>query len=274
MSPWLEVAGQGIFDPENPNHRVACRERKRLLSSFDDFGGSIKLYPMKARSAGLKIRRTRPAEKGESTRLPRAERREKILDQAADFFAEYGLTGQTRSLAATCGVSQRLLYRFFPTKAALLAEVYARAILGPFKGDWLTQLADRSRTMEERLVEFYSDYSRIVLTRRWLRLFLYSSLADEHMAQDYISSIITRLMETIVAETAAEQGVAVPDNPALVHELGWTLHGNVSHLAIRRHLYHASGQVAEDDVIRIHVRGFLVGFKAMSEAVQQTLAAR
>ena len=220
---------------------------------------------MKAKSAGLKINKTKPVTTGKSTRLPRAERREKILTMAADFFSEYGLTGQTRSLAATCGVSQRLLYRFFPTKAALLAEVYARAILGPFKGDWLTGLTDRSKSMEERLIDFYIDYFQTVLTRRWLRLFLYSSLADANMAPDYISAIITRLMETIVEETAAEQGVELPNDPAIIHELGWTLHGNVSHMAIRRHLYHASQEMKEADIIRIHVHGFLAGFKAMSE---------
>ena len=43
------------------------------------------------------------------------------------------------------GVSQHLLYRFFPSKAALLDEVYADAILGPFKAVWFAQLTDRSR---------------------------------------------------------------------------------------------------------------------------------
>lgn len=222
---------------------------------------------MKAKSAGLKLKRTQSDTKGKSSRLPRAERREKILTQAAEFFSEYGLTGQTRSLAATCGVSQRLLYRFFPTKAALLAEVYARAILGPFKGDWLIQLTDRSKGMEERLIDFYADYCKIVLTRRWLRLFLYSSLADASMAPNYISAIITRLMETIVEETATEQGVTLPDDPAIIHELGWVLHGAVSHMAIRRHLYHASREMNQDEIIRIHVRGFLGGFKVMVEGL-------
>src|SRR6185312_1087476 len=58
------------------------------------------------------------------TRLPPAERRAKILDRATDFFAEYGLTAQTRALAASCGVAQRLLYRYFPSKSQLLDEVY------------------------------------------------------------------------------------------------------------------------------------------------------
>ena len=121
--------------------------------------------------------------------------------------------------------------------------------------------------MEERLIEFYTDYFKVILTRRWLRLFLYSSLAEENMAPNYISAIITTLLNTIVQETAIEQGVTLPDDPVVIHELGWTLHGAASHLAIRRHLYHASQLVPVDDVIRMHVRAFLGGFKDMVDSV-------
>lgn len=220
---------------------------------------------MKAKSTGLKIKENNGSSKRKQTRLPRAERREQILIQAAEFFSEYGLTGQTRSLAAACGISQRLLYRFFPTKAALLAEVYARTILGPFKGDWLAGLSDRSKSMEERLITFYSDYFSTILTRRWLRLFLYSSLAEENMASNYISAIITKLMETIVKETAFEQGIELDADPVIIHEMGWTLHGAVSHLAIRQHIYRANQTVPTPDVIRIHVKAFLGGFKSMAD---------
>jgi len=224
---------------------------------------------MKAKSAGLKLKRPMGNGASKKTRMSGSERREQILSQASEFFSEYGLTGQTRSLAVRCGISQRLLYRFFPTKSALLAEVYARTVLGPFKGDWFADLADRSKPVEERLIRFYLEYFRTVLTRRWLRLFLYSSLAEADMAPNYISAIITRLMETIVTETAVEQGVELPEDRALVHELGWTLHGAVSHLAIRKHLYHASRDVPEADIIRIHVGAFVGGFKAMVGAARR-----
>tara|TARA_B110000211_G_C13965222_1_gene502433 strand:+ start:161 stop:850 length:690 start_codon:yes stop_codon:yes gene_type:complete len=218
---------------------------------------------MKAKSTGLKIPKSKSKNSQKKPRLPHAERRELILNQAADFFSEYGLTGQTRSLAAASGISQRLLYRFFTTKAALLAEVYARTILGPFRADWLADLSDRSKPMETRLLDFYIDYYEIVLTRRWLRLFLYSSLADESMAPDYISAIITKLMETIVIEIAADQNVKLPNGAVIIHELGWTLHGTISHLAIRRHLYKASDSIDNELIIRMHIRAFLGGFKDM-----------
>lgn len=205
-------------------------------------------------------------------RLSHAERRAQILRHAEDFFAEHGLEAQTRALAEACGVSQRLLYHFFPTKAALLDEVYKDAILGPFKAVWFAQLSDRSRSVEARLCAFYADYFRAILTRKWLRLFLYSSLAEGRMAPDYITSIVMRLMATIVEETAHEQGVRMPQDKALVHEIGWTLHGAVSHFAIRRHLYRASQSVPPETVINMHVRAFLAGFAALVREFQNSAA--
>src|SRR5258708_33744603 len=55
-------------------------------------------------------------------RLPPAERRARILASATDYFAEYGLTAQTRALAAPCGVAQRLLSPYFPPKPRLPHE--------------------------------------------------------------------------------------------------------------------------------------------------------
>lgn len=197
-------------------------------------------------------------------RLPPAERRARILASATDFFAEYGLTAQTRALAAACGVAQRLLYRYFPSKAALLDEVYRDAIVSPFKAVWLLQLRDRSRPLEQRLLEFYENYYDTVLTRKWLRLFLYASLAEARMAPDYISAIVFELLETIVREAAYEMKVELPKDPALLREVGWTLHGAISHLAIRRHLYGASLDVTERRVLGLHVRGFLGGFASLA----------
>jgi AcrR family transcriptional regulator len=233
---------------------------------------------MRARSklvSGVPAERTgRPAGKGTVVvRLPPAERRARILARATDFFAEYGLTAQTRALAAACGVAQRLLYRYFPSKAALLDDVYREAIVSPFKAVWLVQLRDRGRPLEQRLLEFYQNYYDTVLTRKWLRLFLYASLAEARMAPDYISAIVFELLETIVREAAHEMKVALPKDPALLHEVGWMLHGTVSHLAIRRHVYGANPDVAEARVLALHVRGFLGGFASVATQAREFEAA-
>jgi AcrR family transcriptional regulator len=196
-------------------------------------------------------------------RMAPADRKAMILTRATEFFAEYGLTAQTRALAAACGVAQRLLYRYFPSKAALLDEVYQQAIVAPFKAVWLVRLKDRTRPFEQRLAEFYRNYYADVLTRKWLRLFLYASLAEVRMAPDYIAAIILEMLKTIVEEAAHDQRVDLPRDAALLHEIGWVLHGAVSHFAIRRHLYAASRQISEDRVLALQMRMFLAGFAAV-----------
>lgn len=201
--------------------------------------------------------------KNKAKRMPYAERRAQILEKATELFAEYGLTAQTRALAAECGISQRLLYRFFPTKEDLLKEVYDTAILGPFQAVWFAELSDRRRPMDERLTKFYNDYLNVVLDRRWLRLFLYSSLAEADMAPNYISSIITKLTETIVTETAHERGRSLAMETEAIHQIGWTIHGSISHYAIRQHIYNADHKLPQELVVAMHVRVFLGGFEAM-----------
>ena len=225
---------------------------------------------MKARSTLLtEHRRTRVAARpgrrsGKATpRLPHAMRRAQILDQAAAFFSAYGLTAQTRALAEVCGISQRLLYRFFPNKAALIEEVYKAEIAGPFQAIWFARLSDRSRPVEDRLTAFYGEYYDQVLTERWLRLFLYASLANVGMAPAYISAIVTHTLEVIITESAHELRLELPNDKALCHELGWALHGAVSHLAIRRWIYRNADQPPAATVIPLYVRVFLAGLRGV-----------
>jgi AcrR family transcriptional regulator len=225
---------------------------------------------MKAKSAVLAASRqeappdrTKAPRRKPTARMPATQRRERILEKAFEFFAEYGLTAQTRGLAEACGVSQRLLYSQFPNKEAMLAAVYDANIAGPFKAIWFVHLRDRSKPLEQRLLEFYGEYFHTILTRRWLRLFLYSSLAEVRMASNYIGAIIRTLLDTVVEEAAAEAGLPLPSDRALVQELGWALHGNVSHLAIRRHIYQDQTAIAVDEVIALHVTTFLAGVRVV-----------
>lgn len=210
----------------------------------------------KSASPRSKVRRA-------TVRMPAAERREQILDKAFEFFSEYGLTAQTRALAEACGVSQRLLYSVFPNKSALINAVYEAEIAGVFKAIWFVQLRDRSQPMEQRLNAFYREYYDAVLTRRWMRLFLYASLAEVEMAPTYIASIIMQLLETVMEEAVHEAGLQMPRNHAERQEICWILHGAVSHLAIRRHIYHDKTPLAVDKVIALQVTSFLAGLKAL-----------
>jgi len=227
---------------------------------------------MKAKSATLTSSRQRttgkPADgkRRPTARMPAAQRRAQIQAKAFEFFSEYGLTAQTRALAEACGVSQRLLYSAFPNKAALINAVYEAEIAGPFKAIWFVQLRDRAVPLVDRLNSFYREYYDTILTRRWLRLFLYASLAEVEIAPTYISAIIRTLLQTIVEEAAFDCGQPMPANAALVQEAGWILHGNISHLAIRRHVYGDGTSIDVPRVIGLHVQAFLTTLPALLAA--------
>ena len=144
--------------------------------------------------------------------------------------------------------------------------MYETEIAGAFKAVWFVQLRYRNKSMEQRLNEFYREYYDTVLTRRWMRLFLYASLAEVEMAPTYIASLIMHLLETVMEEAAHEAGLRLPQDHAQLQEIGWILHGAVSHLAIRRHIYHDKTPFAAEKVIEMQVKSFLGGLKAILPA--------
>jgi AcrR family transcriptional regulator len=221
--------------------------------------------PAPAQRAAIRTPATR-TRAAPAQRLPRHERREQILAKAYQHFSEHGLNAQTRALAESCGVSQRLLYSFFPSKAALIDEVYRIEIAGSFKAIWFIELQDRAVPVEARLQRFYTDYFQTITTRRWLRLFLHASLADVAMAPAYIATIVTHMLGIVVAEAAHERGLRAPADAARVQEIGWVLHGAISHLAIRRHVYGNANPMPADEVIALQIRVFLAGLDAVMPA--------
>ena len=236
---------------------------------------------MKAKSAALSSTRqasgSKPAgpkpegnKRRSTARMPAAQRRAQIQAKAFEFFSEYGLTAQTRALAEACGVSQRLLYSAFPNKAALINAVYEAEIAGPFKAIWFVQLRDRAVPLKQRLNNFYREYYDTILTRRWLRLFLYASLAEVEIAPTYIAAIIRTLLLTIVEEAAFDHGLPAPEDAALAQEIGWILHGNISHLAIRRHVYHDGSSITAAQVIELHVEAFLATVPGLLGAARKS----
>ena len=56
----------------------------------------------------------------EAQRLDPDIRRQQILEAAISYFAEAGFAGQTRELSKRIGVTQSLLYRYYPSKQDLI----------------------------------------------------------------------------------------------------------------------------------------------------------
>ncbi|WP_239988660.1 TetR/AcrR family transcriptional regulator [Paramagnetospirillum kuznetsovii] len=193
-------------------------------------------------------------------RLPRNQREKLIVAEAIKFFAEVGFEGQTRALAQRLGVTQPLLYRYFPDKEALIDRVYKEVFLGGWDDGWRTALTDRSTPLADRLVAFYLSYTKANFSFERVRLFMFAGLKDESIANRYMSHVREHLFLPLCLEIRAEAKVArgAPVSPEEV-ELVAGLHGAIGYVGLRRWVYQAQMPDDLDGVIVELVRCYLSG---------------
>lgn len=195
-------------------------------------------------------------------RLPRGEREQMILRGAIEFFAEVGFEGDTRELARRLGITQPLIFQYFPSKDDLIERVYQEVYLSRWNPWWEELLADRSRPLKERLVTFYTDYTETILTYQWVRIFMFSGLRGVNINKRYLSLVKERLLKPIVVELRHELGLPPPSERALTEaemELAWGLHGGFFYVGVRKWIY---GLPTPDDLGRlvdVRVTSFLDG---------------
>ena len=84
--------------------------------------------------------------------------------------------GGTRDLAKTIGVTQPLIYNYFPTKEDLIREVYQSVYVGRWRSEWNDLISDTTVSLKKRLVDFYIDFAEVIYSPDWLRIYLFSGL--------------------------------------------------------------------------------------------------
>ena len=112
-----------------------------------------------------------------ATRMNPAEREQMIVRKAVQYFAEHGFDGSTRDLAQHIGVTQSLLYRYFPTKQALIERVYGQVYVARWNPLWEDLLRDRSKPFEERLKGYYLEYAQNLIRNEWVRILILRACA-------------------------------------------------------------------------------------------------
>lgn len=202
-------------------------------------------------------------------RLPRQERERLIVDTAVQFFAEYGLDGQTRALAQRLGVTQPLLYRYFPDKDALIARVYEEIMLGGWDASWTDIVADRSRPLADRLVDVYRAYAALNFGYDRVRLFTYAGLRDEPVATRYLAFLRERLFVPVARELREETGLPADVAPGETEvECVAGLHGSLAFLALRQWVFRTPVPedlaVMIDCLVRTFVAGALITFRELA----------
>jgi AcrR family transcriptional regulator len=202
-------------------------------------------------------------------RLSVEEREKQILSSAIEFFSEHGLDGQMRVLAQNIGITHALLYHYFPTKQALLERVYYELFEGRWKPEWAQLLDDPNLAAEEKLTRFYCDYQATILTREFVRIFIFSGLSDHYITDRFFALLRERLFPRVVRETRKYRGVTSRAKPtARELELLMGLHGGIFYTGVRRWIYgqavHSEEATEYDEgYIRDRVRSYLLSAPAI-----------
>jgi AcrR family transcriptional regulator len=202
-------------------------------------------------------------------RMNTTDRKRQILDGAIQFFARHGMDGQLRNLTKELGVTHTLLYHYFPTKEALIKEVYKEVFESRWKPEWEELLDDKHLSPEEKLNAFYLDYTNTVLTYEFVRILIFSGLSDHSISDRFFELLRSRLLPRLIRETRKycnRSTRAKPTHRELEFLMG--LHGGIFYIGMRRWIYGQaiyddSSPNAEQDIIRDRISSYLLSAKSL-----------
>ena len=194
-------------------------------------------------------------------RLKGEARVDAIVSAAAALFAEEGLGGTTRQIAARLGVTQALLYKFFPSKDLLIDQVYETYFRDRWDASWDRLLADDALALQERLIRFYAEYAAQadVVT---VRLFVHAGLAGRPLPGAHGAKLTDQIFAPVITALRRETGLPPIANRPMMRgerELCMQLHSSIVFLGIRRHVYRMPMPDDLSDVIALYVRSFIAG---------------
>lgn len=178
------------------------------------------------------------------------QRKREIVAAAADHFSEVGFGGGTRDIAKRVGVTQPLLYRYFPDKETLIEEVYRTVYLESWDANWDKGLTDRTVSVRDRFEGFYRDYIRANFNPKWLRISYFAGLKDAKINEWYNHLVEELILKQLVREHRVELGL---DDDAFVAveelEPAWQMHGGLLHFGWRREVLNLPTPANTDQVI-------------------------
>ena len=190
-----------------------------------------------------------------------------IVAEATRYFAEQGIAAGTLGLARRLGISQPLLYKYFPTKDALVEKVFEGLFPGAWDPRWESLLDDQSLPVRDRLALFYKDFAKLVLTYEHVRLFLFSGLANLGFNSRYYQiltrRIFTRIARALRSELAGDKSRRHGRITDRELEIVQSLHAAVYHLGFRRWVHNEPFGRDLDRLIDLKVEAFLHGAKSL-----------
>jgi AcrR family transcriptional regulator len=198
-------------------------------------------------------------------RLTPKDREKEIVDGAIQFFAEVGFDGGLRELAQRLGITHQNLFRYFPTKDALIERVYEDVYLSRWNPEWEQMLHQPDRSLKARLTDFYTAYLRSIYRYDWVRIFVFAGLKGVGITQRYLTMVQNKAIAPLAIELRSLAGDAYirnsPPSPEEL-EIAWGLHGELFYLAIRRWIYRMPVQDDLNGIIENAIVRFLRGAPA------------
>lgn len=209
---------------------------------------------------------------GETTMRRRAPRlagdmrRAQIVDAACLFFADNGFSGPTRDLAASIGVTQALLYRYFDSKTDLIDAVFAEVFRRHWSDDALERFeAGAERPMVDRLTEVYEAMlSRVSCTAT--RLFFRAGLDSYAQPISRSASMSWPLWTAMIETWRREEGLLpLGAKPLLEGERALLMAFQEAMLMIRvrEHILHVPRRLDDADEVRQVAETYDAGVRAV-----------
>ena len=169
-------------------------------------------------------------------RLDAEGRRQAIIDAALPLFARKGFAATTtRELAAAAGVSEALIFKHFPSKAALYAEILRSGCEGDPELERLLSLPPSTATlvvMVDALIRYFAVEvpADPAGAQARLRLMVASFLEDGEFARLAYEWVRGKIVPLFAASlrAAAESGDVEPGSPVAAEDGFWFAH----HLAM------------------------------------------
>jgi AcrR family transcriptional regulator len=193
-------------------------------------------------------------------RITPEERSRDFVQKAVELFSEVGFEGGTRELAQRLGVTQPLLYRYFPSKDDLIHAVYQKIYIDRWDRGWDAILSDQEVPLRERLQSFYESYTDVVFAREWLRVYLFAGLRGVEINRRYIRRVDDLILKRIAAGLRHQFGLPT-DLPVSAEEieLFWILHGGIFYYGVRRYIYECEVFEDKSQMIANALETFLAG---------------
>ena len=207
--------------------------------------------------------------RAKSSRLTAERRREQILDSAVAVFGRKGFDGTTtRALARAAGVSEAMIFRFFPDKAALYRAIIDRYIAA--SGDPFPHAAARARDdqavltgLAERLI------GNMEQDPLFVRLLLFSALEEHELSRLFLEARILKITRTLARylDMRTKEGAlrSAPPLPAARIFLGM-----VCHYALMNNLYDRTlpGRMPKEQAARLCAAVFLDGLQSRARPLR------